>query len=158
VAGREETIWVGAVTCKLLKEWDLEAVLRKTPFWATEGWYSREDGRPGWLAHPDVLIDHSLLGTAPLEGAAHIGQIHLLRAVVLAVRVEEVTGVQVQAFGHCERGSLRSGNLEDVVFVPCRRCWSCLYFAGADAKAHMVAAVATLTAILAARAGLGKVL
>jgi len=158
VAGRWETIWVGAVTCKLLKEWELEALLRKTSSWATEGCYSREDERPGLLVLRDVLIDRSLLERVPLEGAAHIGQIHLLRAVVLAVQVEEVAGVQVQAFGHCGQGSPRSGNLEDAVFVPCRQCWSCLYFAGADARAHMVAAVATLTANLAARTGLEEIL
>ena len=113
--------------------------------------------RPGWLFRPDVLIDRSLLEKAPLEGAAYIGQIRLLRAVVLVVQVEEVTGVQVQASDRCGQGSLL-GNWEDAVFVPCRQSWSFLYFAGAGARDHMAAAVATLTAIWAARAGLEEFL
>jgi hypothetical protein len=150
--------WVGAVTCTLMKGWEPKAVLRKTSFWVMEGCCLKEDARPGWLVRPDVLIDRSLLEKAPLEGAAHIGQIRLLRAVVLVVQVEEVTGVQVQASDRCEQGSRRSGNLEDAVFVPFRQCWSFLYFAGAGAKDHMAAAVATLTAIMAARAGLEEYL
>lgn len=82
-----------------------------------------------------------------MEEAAHNGQMSLLRAAVPVVQVEEVTGVRVQASDQSVQGSLHSGNLEDVVFVPCRQCWSCLYFAGADAWAHMAAAVATLTAM-----------
>jgi hypothetical protein len=70
-------------------------VLRTTSFWVMEGCCLKEDARPGWLVRPDVLIDRSLLEKAPLEGAAHIGQIRLLRAVVLVVQVEEVIGVQV---------------------------------------------------------------
>jgi len=133
-------------------------VLHKTSGWAMEDCYSREDARPGWPVRPGALIDRSQLEKVPLEVAAHIGQIRLLRAVVLVVPVEEVTGVRVQASGRCEEGSQRSGNSEDAVFVPYRQCWSCLCFAGADAMAHMAAAVATLTAILAARAGLEEFL
>jgi hypothetical protein len=134
-------------------------VLRKTSFWAMEDCCSREDARPGWLVRLDVLIDHSLLERVPLEGAAYIGQIRLLRAVVLVVvQVEEVTGVQARAFDHCGQENLWWENLEDVVFVPCRQCWSCQCFAGAGAMAHMAAAIATLTAVLAARAGLEEFL
>jgi hypothetical protein len=150
--------WVGAVTCTLMKGWEPKVVLRKTSFWVMEGCCLKEDARPGWLVRPDVLIDRSLLEKAPLEGAAHIGQIRLLRAVVLVVQVEEVTGVQVLAFDHCEQGIRRSGNLEDAVFVPCRQSWSFLYFAGAGARDHMAAAVATLTAIMTGRAGLEEFL
>ena len=132
-------------------------MLRKTSFWVMEDCCSREDVRPGWLFRPDVPIDRSLLEKAPLEGAAYIGQIRLLRAVVLVVQVEEVTGVQVQASDRCGQGSLL-GNWEDAVFVPCRQSWSFLYFAGAGARDHMAAAVATLTAIWAARAGLEEFL
>jgi hypothetical protein len=149
--------WVGAVTCTLMKGWEPKAVLRKTSFWVMEGCCLKEDARPGWLVRPDVLIDRSLLEKAPLEGAAYIGQIRLLRAVVLVVQVEEVTGVQVQASDRCGQGSLL-GNWEDAVFVPCRPRWSFLYFAGAGARDHMAAAVATLTAIMTGRAGLEEFL
>ena len=42
--------------------------------------------------------------------------------------------------------------------MPCRQCWSFLYLAGAGAMGHMAAAVATLNANLAARAGLKEFL
>jgi hypothetical protein len=155
VEGRLETIEVPA-TCALLEELDPKAMFRKTSSWAMGDCRSKEDGRPGWIVRPDDLLGRSLFERDPLEGAAHIGQIRPLRAVLLVVQVEEVTGVQVQASDQSERGSPHSGNLEDDVFVPCRQCWRGPYLARAGAWAHMAAAVATLTALLAARLSLEK--
>jgi len=153
------TAGVQVVTCTLLREQVPKAVVhRKTSVWATEDCCSKEDERPGLLVHLDILLGRSLLGRAPSGGAACTGQIRLLRAVVLVVQVEEVAEVQVQASDQSEQGNLHLENLEDAVFVPCRLCWSCLYFAGAGELAHMAAAVATLTAILTARAGLEEFL
>jgi hypothetical protein len=144
------------MTCTLLKELDPKAMFRKTSSWTIGGCRSKEDGRPGWIVRPDNLLGRSPLERAPLEGAAHVGQIRPLRAVLSVVQVEEVTGFQVQASDQSERGSPHSGNLEDAVFVPYRQCWRSPYLARAGAWAHMAAVVATLTALLDARLGLEK--
>jgi hypothetical protein len=90
------------VTCTLLEELDPKAMLRKTSSWAMDDCRSKEDGRLGWIVRPDDLLGRSSLERAPLEGAAHVGQIRPLRAVLLVIQVEEVTGVQVQASDQSE--------------------------------------------------------
>jgi hypothetical protein len=155
VESRLETIEV-PVTCTLLEELDPKAMFRKTSSWAMGDCRSKEDGRPGSIVRPDDLLGRSPFERASLEGAAHVGQIRSLRAVLLVVQVEEVTGVQVQASDQSERGSPHSGNLEDAVFVPYRQCWRSPYLAWAGAWAHMAAVVVTLTALLDARLGLER--
>ena len=83
------------MTGTLLRELDPKAVLHRAFFWAMGDCCSREGEQPGLLVRLDVLFGRSLLGMAPLEGAACIGRIPLLRAVVLVARVEEVAEVQV---------------------------------------------------------------
>lgn len=84
-----------AATCRLPAAPDLGLVPRMMRVSAM-GHHSTADGLLVSYALPDVWVDRSQSEMVPWEGAACVGQIPLLRAALLAVRVEEVAVVQAQ--------------------------------------------------------------
>lgn len=100
-------VWEGTnkflvATCMPLTILDRMMLFRRRPSWARAD-YSRGGERLAVHGRLDISAGRcSRLGMAPLEHAAHVGQILLLRAAVPVVQVEEVTGVQAQASGQSD--------------------------------------------------------